>query len=161
MIPLDSQNFESFLPTYDVVPEKWEDARPVFVEELKKHANAINVRDIGFYLDQELLSGRAFIPGLNIATDGGSSQQFRSILRKVITFPGLTAGVNTQPHGIFVDANFSLIELYAAATNATTLTGEPIPNGADTISYTSTNIVITVAANWDRCWAVIHYIQEL
>lgn len=160
-LSMDSQNLESYVPTYDVAPEKWEEGRAFIVEQLKKQANAINVREIGFLLDQELLTGKSFIPGVNIASDGGSSQQFRSILRKVIVFPGLTIGVNTQPHGITVDANFSLIQLWGSATNASTLTGEPIPNGSDTISYTATNIIITVAAAYTRAWAIMEYIQEL
>ncbi len=160
-IPIDSQNLESYVPVYDAAPKTWEEGMPFIVEQLKKLANAVNAREIGFFLDQELLSGKSFIPGINIATDGGSSQQFRTILRKVIIFPGLTIGVNTQPHGITVDANFSLIQLFGAGTNATALTGEPIPNGTDTISYTSTNIIITVAAAYTRAWAVIEYIQEL
>jgi hypothetical protein len=73
----------------------------------------------------------------------------------------LSIGLNSQPHEIFIDANFSLIQLFAAATNATALTGEPIPNGADTITYDATNINITVAAAYTRAWAVIEYIQEL
>ncbi len=157
----DDQVLEAYVPVYDVMPSKWDDARGVVAEQLKRIANAINVRSIGFYLDQELLSGKSFIPGVNIAADGGSSQQFRTILRKVIVFPGLTPGVNMQDHEILIDANFSLIQLYAAATNSTGLVGEPIPNGADTISYTATKIVITVASAYDRAWAVIEYIQEL
>jgi hypothetical protein len=154
----DSQQLESYVPVYDVTPEKWEDARPFLVEQFKNLSNAINIREIGWFLDEELLSGKAFIPGINT---GGTSPQFRTILRKVIIFPGLSAGVNTQPHEISVDANFSLIQLFAAATNSTALIGEPIPNGADTISYTATDIVITVSAAYDRAWAVIEYIQEL
>lgn len=161
MIPLDSQVFESYVPVYDTVPEKWEDARPFIVEQLKKLATSVNSKEIGFFLDQELLSGKAFIPGTNNTLGGSTSQQFRTILRKVIEFPGLTVGVNSQPHGIMIDANFSLIQLFGSATNTTALTGQPIPNGADTISYTSTNIIITVAASYTRAWAVIEYIQEL
>jgi hypothetical protein len=161
MLPLDSQNLESYVPVYDAAPKTWEEGMPFIVEQLKKLANAVNAREIGFFLDQELLSGKSFIPGVNIASDGGSSQQFRTILRKVITFPGLTIGLNQQPHEIVIDSNFSLIQLFASATNATALTGEPIPNGADTISYDATNINITVAAAYTRCWAVIEYIQEL
>lgn len=160
-LSLDSQNLESYVAVYDTAPKKWEDAQPFLVEQLKNLANAINVREIGFFLDQELLTGKSFLPGVNIASEGGSSQQFRTILRKVIVFPGLTPGVNTQPHGITIDGNFSLIQLFAGATNATALTGEPIPNGADTISYNATNIIITVAANYTRCFATIEYIQEL
>lgn len=158
MTPVDSQQFESFVPVYDVAPATWEEGRPFIVEQLKKLANAINIREIGWLLDQELLAGKAFIPGTNT---GGSSQQFRTVLRKVIVFPGLNPGVNTQPHGIMVDANFSLIQLFGAATDATAMTGEPLPNGADTISYDATNIIITVAAMYTRAWAVIEYIQEM
>jgi len=155
---MDSQEFESYVPVYDAIPDKWEDARPFIVEHLKKIANAVNVREIGWLLDEELLSGKAFIPGKNT---GGTSQQFRSVLRKVIVFPGLTVGVNTQPHGLTVDANFTLIQLFGAATNSVAFTGEPIPNGADTISYDATNIIITVAAAYTRAHAVIEYIEEL
>lgn len=160
-LSLDSQNLESYVPVYDAAPKTWEEGRSFFVEQLKQLANAINVREIGFFLDEELLSGKSFLPGVNIASEGGSSQQFRTILRKVIVFPGLTVGVNTQPHEITVDANFSLIQLFGSGTNATALTGEPIPNGTDTISYDVTNIIITVAAAYTRAFAIIEYIQEL
>lgn len=153
-----SDVFDSYVPVYDTVPETWDDARPFLVEKLKELANAVNVREIGFFLDEELLSGKQFIPAANLT---GTSQQFRTVLRKVIEFPGLIIGVNTQPHGILVDANFSLIQLFASATNAVAMTGEPIPNGADTLSYDATNIIITVAAAYTRAWAVIEYIQEL
>jgi hypothetical protein len=161
MTPSDSQILESYVPVYDVAPEKWEEARAFFVEQLKKLATAINAREIGFYLDEELLTGKAFIPGSNQVLDGGSSQQFRTILRKVIVFPGLVVGPNTQLHGIFIDANFTLIQLFGAATNAIALMGEPIPNGVDTISYTSTSIIINSSAAYTRAYAVIEYIQEL
>jgi len=157
----DSQVLESYVPVYDVVPEKWEDARPFIVEQLKRISNAVNIREIGWFLDEELLSGKAFIPGLANVIDGGTTQQYRQILRKVISFPGLVIGANVQPHDILVDSNFSLIQLFGAATNAVTLTGEPIPNGADTITYDATNIIITVGAAYTRAFAVIEYIQEL
>jgi len=157
----DSQVLESYVPVYDVIPEKWEDARPFVVEQLKKITNAVNIREIGWFLDEELLSGKAFIPGLNNVTNQGTTQQYRQILRKVIEFPGLVIGANVQPHGITVDANFSLIQLFGAATNAVALTGEPIPNGADTITYNAVNIIITVGAAYTRAWAICEYIQEL
>lgn len=160
-IPIDSQNLESYVPVYDAIPSVWDEARPFIVEQFKKIANAVNAREIGFFLDQELLSGKAFIPGVNIANDGGSSQQFRTILRKVIEFPGLTVPVNTQPHGITIDANFSLIQMFGAATNSTALTGEPLPNGSDTITYDATNIYVTVASAYTRAWVVMEYIQEV
>lgn len=155
------QILESFLPVYDAVPDKWEDARPFIVEQLKRISNAVNIREIGWFLDEELLSGKAFIPGAETLDNIGTSQTFRTILRKVITFPGLTAGVNTQAHNLTIDASFSLINMFGAATNAVAFTGEPLPNGADTISYDATNIIVTVSANYTRAWVVMEYIYEL
>lgn len=160
-IPIDSQNLESYVPVYDAIPDEWDEAKPFLVEQLKKITNAVNIREIGWYLDEELLSGGAFVPGASIVADGGSSQQTRSILRKVILFPILNVGINTQPHGITIDGNFTLIKMSASATNATLFTGEPIPNNADTLSYDSMNVIITTAAAWTRAVCIIEYIQEL
>lgn len=157
----DSQTLESYLPVYDTAPEKWEDARAFIVEQFKVHANAINAREIGFFLDQELIAGKQFIPGQNDVLEQGSSQRFRTVLRKVIFFDGLAVGPNTAQHDILVDVNFTLIQLFGAATNSVAFTGEPLPNGADTISYDDTNIIINVAAAYDRAYAVIEYLQEL
>lgn len=161
MTPIDSQKLESYEPVYDVVPEKWEDARAFFTEQLKRHALAINSRGIGFFLDQELLTGQSFIPGVNNLSDGGTSQSFRSILRKVIPFPGLTPGVNTQPHGIFIDANFTLLHMYGAATNSTALVGNPLPLSTDIILYNSTNVIVNSTNSYDRAYIVMEYTQEL
>jgi hypothetical protein len=150
---MNSQNFESYVPVYDTVPEKWEEARQFLVEHLKKISNAVNIREIGWFLDEELLSGKQFIPG-------SIPQQFRTILRKVINFGPLAPGANTLPHGIVFDSNFTLINLYAAATNSAVFLAIPIPNGTSTINMTATNININSAAAFDRCFVVVEYIQE-
>jgi hypothetical protein len=162
MIPLDSQNFESYVPVYDAVPEKWEDGRPFIVEQLRKLAYSVNSREIGFFLDQELLTGKSFIPGLNDVSGGGSSQQFRSILRKVVVIgPISVAGnPNTVPHGITVDYNFTLIQLWASATNSSTFRSVTFSN-PDTIWMDAANIYITSDGTYDRCNAFVEYIQEL
>ena len=157
----DNQRLESFIPVYDVIPEKWEDARPALLEFMKKMSTAINTRDIGYFLDEECVSGKQYLPGINDAANGGTSQQFRTILRKVIVFPVLNIGLNSMPHGILIDGNFSLIQLYGSATDAITFTGEPIPNSAVTMTYDAVNINIIVSTAFTRANATIEYIQEL
>lgn len=154
------QFFESYVPVYDMVPEKWEDAREFLVEHLKKISNAVNIREIGWFLDQEVLSGKQFIPSNSEDIIFGATQ-FRTILRKVIDFGALVPGLNTRPHGILFDANFTLIQLWGSATNTTTLIAEPIPFGADLINIDATNINIFVAAAWTRAIAVVEFIQEV
>jgi len=159
---ISSQEFESYVPVYDVIPEKWEDARPFIVEQLKKITNSLNFKEIGFFLDQELLSGKAFFN----PTD---PQQFRTILRKVIDFGALpNATTKSVPHGIVFDSNFSLIQLFASSTDPIALLAIPIPF-VSTVSdielvMTSNNINITTGinrSNFTRTFVVIEYIQEL
>ena len=154
-----SQEFEAYVPVYDAVPESWEDARPFITENLKKISNAVNIRQIGWYLDEELLSGMQFIPGA--PTPGNNSpQQFRSVLRKVIDVGPLILGLNPGvPHDIVFDANFTLINLWVAGTNSATLTARVI-NGNDVIMSALT-ITITSPQAFDRAFAFVEYIQEL
>ncbi len=156
----DSQQFESYVPVYDVVPEKWDDARPFIVEQLKKISNAVNIREIGWFLDEELLSGKAFIPGQNALTDGGSSQVFRQIFRKVIDCGALVIGSNTIPHGITFDANFTLIQLWVSATNSTTLQAITMSDPQN-VTMDATNINITSPGAFDRSFAFIEYLLEV
>jgi len=169
---MDSQQFESYIPVYDVAPEKWEEARPFIVEQLKKISTAINIREIGWFLDEELLTGKAFIPGLNNDFSGGTSQQFRQVLRKVIDFGALpNTGTKSVPHGITVDANFTLVFMAAAATDPIALISFPIPyadpsNNLNAVAITidAVNVNITTGSNrsnFTRCFVTIEYLQEL
>jgi hypothetical protein len=159
-IGIDSQNFDSYVPVYDVAPTSWDEARPFIVEQLKVHANAINVREVGFFLDQELLSGKAFIPGSNEILDGGSSQQFRTILRIVVNVGPLIAGVNPPiPHGVTFDVNLTSIDSWVEATNSVTLTAVTLVYPA--LQIVGANILITSPAAFDRAFLIWEYIQEV
>lgn len=156
---MTSQEFESFVPVYDAVPEKWEDARPFFVETFKKISNAVNLRTIGWLLDEELLSGQSFIP-VPIPAGDATPPQFRSVLRKVIDLGALVAGANAGvPHGITFDNRFTLIDLWVSGTNSGTLTARAI-SGNDVL-MNSVDIVVTSPQIFDRSFAFIEYIQEI
>lgn len=157
---MTSQIFESYIPVYDDIPEKWDEAKPFIVEQLKLLANGLNVREIGFFLDEELLSGKQFIPTSSMSGDSSSnSQQFRTILRKVIDVSPLVAGANAFNHGITFDANFTLIDLWVSGTNSGTLTARRI-TGNDVI-MNATQLLITSPQVFDRAFAFVEYIQEI
>jgi len=145
-----NQLLETFVPVYDMVPEKWPEARQFLVEHLKKISNAINAREICWYLNDNVLSGKQFFPG--------TSGEFRSIFRVVVDFSPLGIGTTSKPHGVTITASFRLINLYGACSDAMAFTGEPInqPN----IDYDATNINITSAAAFDYAQAVMEFIQE-
>ena len=166
----DSKELESYVPVYDVVPEQWVDARPFITEQLKKITNAVNIREIGWFLDEELLSGKAFIPGVN-NVGNASPRQFRQVLRKVINFGALpNAGNKSVPHGITFDSNFTLVQMFGAATDPVNLVAFPIPfdsagNAQGVALYMdSTNVIISTQSNrssYTRCFVTIEYMQEL
>jgi len=154
----DSQLFDSYVPVYDTVPETWEDARPFLVEELKLLANAVNVREIGWFLDEELLSGKQFFPSAINKT--GTQGQFRSVLRKVVDVSPLINGVNPgKPHGIVFDDNFRLIDMWVAATN--TMTKQAINLTDRDVTLDAVNININSNGVYDIAYATIEYIQEV
>lgn len=156
----DSQIFESYAPLYDAVPENWEDARGFITENLKILGNLINIREIGWYLDEELLSGKQFIPSNAQALISGTAPQARTILRKVVNCSPLVAGVNPPiPHNIVFDINFTLIDLWVSATNSGSLVAQVITDSNVTLD--STDININSPGAFDRAFCVIEYIQEL
>lgn len=123
-----AQQLEAYVPVYDYIPEEWESARGALTEFLKRISNAVNIREIGWFLEEELLSGQQFIPGV---TSSPINQQFRSVFRKVINTGPLVPGVNPGvAHGVTFDANFTLIHLWVSgtsiSTNAKTITGNDV-----------------------------------
>lgn len=154
---VSSQEFESYVPVYDAIPDEWNEAKPFLVEVLRKITNGVNIREIGWYLDEELLSGKAFIPG--VTAPGNNPGQFRQIFRKVIDTGILIIGVNTVPHGIVFDSNFTLIQLWVSGTDTGTLTARTI--SGNSVIMNNTNLVITSPQAFDRSFAVIEYLLEV
>lgn len=152
-----NQEFESYVPVYDAIPDKWEEAKPFLVEILRKITNGVNSREIGFFLDEELLSGKAFIPG--VVVPGNNPGIFRQIFRKVIDVSPLVIGANAFPHGITFDANFTLIQMWVSATRSTWLTA--ITMAYSEVTMDATNININSPAAYDRAWCVIEYLLEV
>lgn len=160
-----SQTRDFFVPVYDTIPDEWDQARNFLVENIKKQANGINARQIGFFLDEEIPMGGQFIP---LASN---SQEYRSMLRKVVDFGGLPKTTNKRiSHGITVNSDFTLVTLYGSATKPTsTFSAIPIPYSSPTLnenielSMDASDIIITTDSDYSaytRCFIIAEYIQE-
>lgn len=166
-----SDIFQSYIPVYDSIPEKWEDSQQMLTEALKQMSNSVNVKEIGFYLDEETLTGKSFIPGTTSA--GNNPGIFRDVFRKVVDFGPLpNTGTKSVPHGITFDSNFTLIQIWASATDPVLLIAIPIPYvevsvpalGHIQLTMNSTNVNIATSSNrsaFTRCFVVIEYMQSL
>ena len=158
---VDSQFYESFAPVYDAIPEKWEEAREFLTETLKQVTNATNLREIGWYLDTQLLTGKSFIPSLLSNT---SPDEYRQIFRMVILVGPVTANMAAiVPHNIIFDDNFTLIQMWASVTN---ITFAPTPFTALTVTGNNVtmdamNVSVTSPITADRCVVVIEYLLEI
>lgn len=150
-----AEDQQSYLPLYDTIPDNWEEGRQFIVENFKKISEAVNIREIGWVLQEQLLTGKNFQP------TAINSQEFRSIFRKLIPFSPLAPGVNTVPHGIIFDANFTLLQIYGAGTNTSSFTAAPIPGGVMTVTMDATNVIVTSPGVFQRAWVVIEYILEI
>lgn len=164
----DNSELEAYLPVYDSTPEKWEDARGFITEQLKRIANAVNIREIGWFLDEELISGKQFIPAV---TPNSRPQQFRTVFRKVVDVNGLSNGVHAPvPHGINFDSRFTLVSLWGAATDPVNLLAlqfsfAGVPTGNNIQLYIdSTYIQIncqTDRTSYTRAFVTIEYMQQI
>lgn len=164
----DSENEVFYLPEYDVIPDKWEDAKGFLVEALTFMADSINAKEIGWYYDTITDTGKKFIPVTNAST----SNEWRTVFRKVIDTGALpnTTTTNTA-HGITVDDSFSLIDLYGGATKPTSAYASvPLPFASGTLAdnisvdVDATNINITTSKDYSaytRSYVVIEYMQEV
>lgn len=163
-----SQNFESFVPVYDDIPSEWEDSRAFIVENLRKISNGLNDREIGWYLLQQLLTGKSLYAS---ATTSTVAAQYRSIFRMTVNFGALpNTSTKSVPHGIIVDTNFTLVQMWAAATKPTAAYAAlPIPYASATanknieMNMDATNINITTSMDYSPytlTTVVIEYILQ-
>ena len=90
-------------------------------------------------MDEELLSGQAFIPGVTVP--GNNQGQFRQVFRIVVDVSPIVMGTNTYPHGIIFDSNFTLIDLRVAATDSSLLKAQVITG--DSVIMSAVDLTIT------------------
>lgn len=159
----DSTNFDSFVPVYSTSPESPEDLRNFTTEQLRIHATGINFREIGWMLDQQLITGKNFLPGTSTPSDQG----FRTVWRKVIVFGALPASTTKSiAHGITFDINFTLVDSWASATdpvNFRAITFAYQPECSVSLQIVGPDVIITTTAdysNYTRCYVVIEYLLE-
>lgn len=148
--------FDVFVPVYDVIPESWEESRTFLTERLKEITNAVNVREVGYYIDQEGLAGKNFIPAST------STQEFRDVFRKVIDFGALPpAGSKSVPHGITWTADTRFIFEMGTATQPSTNSFSFNYSNLIKLNTDPTFVTVTVAADFSlytECFIILEYI---
>ena len=147
-----SQRFESYVPVYDAIPDKWDDAQQFLTETLRKVTESLNVKEIGYYIDDEVLSGKQYT-GMST-----TPQQYRDIFRKAIDTGAIAAGANSLAHGITFDSMFQLIDMWIAGTDSAGQLASIITDANATMD--ATNVTFTSPRAYDKGTLVIEYLKE-
>ena len=156
-----AQEFDTYIPVYNFIPEKWDDARANITEQLRRIVDNVNAKVSGAYLDQILLSGYQFVKGT------ANPNEFRSVFRKVVDTGALSnTGTTNIPHGLPFSAgdNFSLVFMQGGATDPVNFLAAPMPNQDINLKIDSTNIIITTSADYSaytQSYVVVEYMREL
>lgn len=141
-LPVNS--VQSYLPTTISIPNEFKEANPILTDYFRKIIAAVNSKDIAQYNTQELVTGQQYFTS-------GDNNRFRQTYRKVIEFPALAAGANTQPHNLGALATFTFTRIYGTAQNATIPLFVPLPQGGPNdamIEVGAANVTVTVPAGY-------------
>lgn len=160
---MDNQNLSTYVPVYNFIPEEWQESREALTQLLRMISNGVNIRDVGFYYNEETLTGQRFVPT-------GNQQDYRSVFRKVIPIGALPNAVpKSVPHGITVRSTTRFTRIYGTANNPST-SFIPLPFVSTTaaancvqVTVDSTNVVITTGVNYSAytdCFVVLEYVSE-
>ena len=175
MTSFASGNSNSLIPENYIFPDIDTEEYDVKLRQyLNNMAIAVNGKDNGLYNNQEVLTGQQFLP--TFSTQTAANVNFRDVFRMVVDFGPLpNAATKSVPHNIVTTQDYSIVKLYATATQpgATTITSAiPIPfvnvgapgNGVQLdMDAINVNITTTSAAFivYTRCFVVIEYIKTI
>lgn len=129
---------------------------------------AVNIKNTGYYPLQEFLTGQAFFPDPVNNSSTASSPVLRQTFRMTVNFGALPdTGSKSVPHGININAGYSLVSYVGGATSPAPWRSIVLPYPsvvlANTIevSVDSTYVTVTTAADYSAYTRCIIYIEYL
>lgn len=157
---------------YDLDPNSHEFKE--FLVRLRQSMNdmamVLNIKDSGYYVDQEFVNGQVFFPDPTLDSTTAQTPIYRQVFRKVIDFGALpNTALKSVAHGLTITTNYFFTRIYGTSKNPGTGFYIPIPF-VDTvlannikITVNATNINITTAANYagyTQTYIVLEFIKS-
>lgn len=146
-----------------------------FLVRLRQSMNDIamilNIKDTGYYVDQEFVNGQAFFPDPTLSSTTSQTPVLRQVFRTVVNFGTLpNTGTTTVAHGIDIVAAvaFTFTRIYGAATDPNT-EFIPLPYASPTdadnieLSVDATNVIITTGSDrtaFTTTYVILEYIKQ-
>lgn len=148
-----------------------EKLRNIFVhlyQDMCNVAIALNLKDTGYYFDQEFMNGQMLFPNPGVINTNYAGRQ---IFRSVINFGALpNTATKSYPHNIQITNTTSFTRIYATTSNTMTFSYLPIPYSSTVavadnieISVDSVNVNITTGTNrsaYTTTYVILEYVKE-
>lgn len=138
-----------------------------FIKDLnilyRKIAQAISDREMGRYDCVDQVSSPP-APGFERVSgqiwSGTSNQNTRGGYRKVVLFPSLTSGTNSQPHNLGTITTYTFTRIDGVMQSASTSQFVPVPNGGTNYAYldvlsANVRIILPTGSPWIGFTAII------
>jgi hypothetical protein len=144
-------SISSYLPDEFQLPDDENEFKEFYAERERITSSVLNIREIGQYQLQELLTAQTWFPIANTNAPGKSNIQ-RYVFRKVIQSGQLpNNSIQTIPHGINMQPTGFFTNMYATSNDGTTYImvpySAPAP-GQITIYADRTNVYIQTYESW-------------
>jgi len=159
--PPDS--LQSFVPTTLILPDPSvdDDFNVVLSDYLKRTVAAVNDKEIGQYLQTEIISGQKFF-------NDEDTKNAHTVFRKAINFGALpNATTKSFPHQIAVSPSTRFTRIYATSNSPSSYIPIPFshPTAANAIALevSSTNVVITTGIDYSEyteTFVILEYYQS-
>lgn len=162
----EDKNIGLFIPTTNVWDTDLDDEELQIrlYQNLSLMANTINLKDSGYYSQQEFVNGQAYFPDPTLSSGTPTVPVYRQVFRKVVDFGALpNAATKSVAHGISITNTFSFTRIYAAASDPIALLYFPIPGNGVNITVDVANVNITTTVNlssYTKCYVVLEYIKQ-
>ncbi len=138
-------------------------------QNLNNMSVVLNLKDTGYYTNQEFLNGQLFFPNPTL-NDSQTTATYRQVFRTTVNFGALpNTTTKTVPHNIPVIAGYSFTRIYGASSSVTYDSFIPLPyatnaaNGNIELYADPVNVVITTAddySNYNATYIVLEYIKQ-
>ncbi len=172
-LPTTDSNDAQIIEDMDINSKEFKEWLVQLRRNLNNFSRFINKKVQGQFSLSEQVSGKQFFPVAGTFTGKGQSSQInRQAYFKTVDFGALpNAGVSPPiAHGIEFDANYSVINIYGAATKPTVpFDYISLPYSSPTLNQNiklvvnATDVIITTAINYSaytRCYVVIEYLKD-
>ena len=143
-----------------IIPDDNEQMKIRIRQYFNDIASSLNVKDSGYYVQTETITGQLFLPNFGINTS--SNVAYRPVFRTVVPFGALSTGANTVAHGLTIASSWHFTRIYGVIEDTAAPLYVPIPNDTVlvTVDGTNINITIPVAYNNFAGRVILEYVKE-